>query len=120
MTVALARGRVSVRRAGNSPLLFLLPAVVPVIVFSVLPLLEGIYLGFTDAKAGINVDLAPNLLDNYSRLLRNDLFWQSFQIGIIWALSTTFLQYALGLGLALLLEQPLRFLWLARTLALVP
>ena len=120
MTVALARGRVSVRRAGNSPLLFLLPAVVPVIVFSVLPLLEGIYLGFTDAKAGINVDLAPNLLDNYSRLLSNDLFWQSFQIGIIWALSTTFLQYALGLGLALLLEQPLRFLWLARTLALVP
>jgi multiple sugar transport system permease protein len=52
--------------------------------------------------------------------LSNDLFWQSFQIGIIWAFTTTFLQYILGLGLAILLEQRLHFLWLARTLALVP
>lgn len=121
MTVAaLTRGRESVRRAGHSPLLFLLPAVIPVVVFSVLPLAEGIYLGFTGANAGINVDLSPNGLDNYVRLLGNDLFWQSFQIGIIWAVTTTFLQFVLGLGLALLLEQKLRFLWLARTLALVP
>src|SRR5207249_1345374 len=73
-----------------------------------------------DAKAGLNVDLAPTFLDNYTRLLGNDLFWQSFQIGIIWAFTTTFLQYILGLGLAIMLEQRLYFLWLARTLALVP
>lgn len=121
MTVAVfARGRESVRRAGRSPLLFLLPAVVPVVIFSVLPLAEGIYLGFTNANAGINVDLTPTFLANYQRLLGNDLFWQSFQIGIIWAVATTTLQYVLGLSLALLLEQRLRFLWLVRTLALVP
>jgi multiple sugar transport system permease protein len=121
MTVAVfARGRQSVRRVGRSPMLFLLPAVIPVVVFSVLPLTEGIYLGFTDAKAGISVDLAPNFLENYVKLLSNDLFWASFQIGIIWAVTTTFLQYVLGLGLALLLEQKLRLLWLVRTLALVP
>jgi multiple sugar transport system permease protein len=121
MTVAvLTRGRESLGRAGRSPMLFLLPAVIPVVVFSVLPLAEGIYLGFTDAKAGFEVDLSPNFLDNYVRLLTNDLFWQSFQIGIIWTVSTTFLQYVLGLGLALLLEQRLRLLWLVRTLALVP
>jgi multiple sugar transport system permease protein len=101
-------------------MLFLLPAVIPVVVFSVLPLAEGIYLGFTDAKAGFTVDLSPTFLDNYVRLLGNDLFWQSFQIGIIWTVATTALQYALGLGLALLLEQRLRLLWLVRTLALVP
>jgi len=105
-------------RAG--PLFFLLPALIPVVLFSVLPLIEGIYLGFTDAKAGLNVDLATNFLDNYTRLLSNDLFWQSFQIGIIWAVTTTFLQYILGLGLAILMEQRLRFLWIVRTLALVP
>jgi multiple sugar transport system permease protein len=121
MTVAvLTRGRESIGRAGRSPLVFLLPAVIPVVVFSVLPLAEGIYLGFTQAKAGITVDLSPNFLDNYVRLLGNDLFWQSFQIGIIWTVTTTFLQYGLGLSLALLLEQRLRFLWLVRTLALVP
>jgi multiple sugar transport system permease protein len=121
MTVAvLTRGRGSLERAGRSPMLFLLPAVIPVVIFSVLPLAEGIYLGFTGAKAGFEVDLSPNVLDNYVRLLSNDLFWQSFQIGIIWTVTTTFLQYVLGLGLALLLEQRLRFLWLVRTLALVP
>jgi multiple sugar transport system permease protein len=116
----MTRGRASVRQFGSSPLLFLVPALIPVVVFSVLPLVEGIYLGFTDARAGINVDLSPTWLDNYVRLLGNDLFWQSFQIGIIWAVTTTFLQYVLGLGLALLLEERLRFLWLARILALVP
>jgi len=117
---AVFRGRESVRRAGRSPLLFLLPAVIPVVIFSVLPLMEGIYLGFTGANAGISVDLSPTFLTNYIRLLSNDLFWQSFQIGIIWAIATTSLQYVLGLSLALLLEQKLRLLWLVRTLALVP
>ena len=121
MTAAvMARTRVSMRHVQHSPMLFLLPALIPVVLLSVLPLAEGIYLGFTDAKAGLNVDLTPTFFDNYIRLLGNDLFWQSFQIGIIWAVTTTFLQYVLGLSLALLLEQRLRFLWLARTLALVP
>src|SRR5467141_2313744 len=105
MTVAVAtRGRPSMRSLRAGPLFFLLPALIPVVLFSVLPLIQGIYLGFTDAKAGLNVDLAPTFLDNYTRLLGNDLF----------------LQYLLGLGLAILLEQRLHFLWLARTLALVP
>ena len=121
MTAAvMARTRVSMRHVQHSPMLFLLPALIPVVLLSALPLAEGIYLGFTDAKAGLNVDLTPTFFDNYVRLLGNDLFWQSFQIGIIWAVTTTFLQYVLGLSLALLLEQRLRFLWLARTLALVP
>ena len=121
MTAAVAtRGREQMRRVRAGPLFFLLPALIPVVLFSVLPLIQGIYLGFTDAKAGLNVDLAPTFLDNYTRLLGNDLFWQSFQIGVIWAFTTTFLQYILGLGLAILLEQRLHLLWLARTLALVP
>ena len=69
MTAAVAtRGGESVRRLRAGPLFFLLPALVPVVLFSVVPLIEGIYLGFTDAKAGLNVDLAPTFLDNYVRL----------------------------------------------------
>lgn len=121
MSVAVAtRGGASMRGLRAGPLFFLLPALIPVVFFSVLPLAQGIYLGFTDAKAGINVDLTPTFFDNYMRLLSNDLFWQSFQIGIIWAVTTTFLQYILGLGLAILMEQRLRFLWIVRILALVP
>ncbi|WP_246632620.1 hypothetical protein [Pseudonocardia nigra] len=35
--------------------LLVLPALLPVALFSVYPLLQGLYLGFTDARAGRNV-----------------------------------------------------------------
>ena len=100
--------------------LLLVPALVPVLIFSVLPLLQGIYLGFTNAEAGFDVQVLFNGVDNYRRLLRNVLFWQSFQIGILWAVCTTAIQYSLGLGLALLLNERLHLRGLARILALVP
>ncbi|MGI8645502.1 MAG: carbohydrate ABC transporter permease [Nocardioides sp.] len=59
-------------------------------------------------------------LENYRDLLSYDLFWQSFRIGLVWAVSVTFLQFASAMGLALLLHQNLRFGWFARVLALVP
>ncbi len=98
----------------------LLPALVPIAIFSVIPLIQGIYLGFTDSRAGLNQVTHFTGLENYHDLLSYDLFWQSFRIGLIWAVSVTFLQFASAMGLALLLHQNLRFGWFARVLALVP
>lgn len=100
--------------------LLLLPALAPVAIFSVWPLVQGIYLGFTDSRAGLNQVTHFTGFQNYTALLDNDLFWQSFRIGLIWAVSVTVLQFAAAMGLALLLNANLRFSWLARTLALVP
>ncbi len=100
--------------------LLVLPALVPVALFSVYPLLQGLYLGFTDSKAGLNVVTRFVGVDNFTRLADNDLFWSSFRIGLVWALSVTVLQFLAGLGLALLLNLDLRLRWLARTLSLVP
>ena len=100
--------------------LLLLPSLIPVIAFSVYPLLNGIWLGFTDARAGFDVAFRPNGLDNYARLLQDDLFWSSFRIGLVWAVTVTVLQFLLALGLAMLLNAGLRFQWLVRPLALVP
>ncbi len=112
---------VRVGRANNrSTWLLLLPTLIPVVIFSVYPLLNGIWLGFTDAHAGFNVQFQFNGLENYSRLLHDSLFWNSFKIGLIWAFSVTVLQFVLALGLALLLNAGLRFQWLVRPLALVP
>lgn len=110
------------RRAwGNREVWFLLlPALIPVLIFNVYPLLRGIYLGFTDAKAGIAATTTFNGLENYQRLMDNELFWNSFKVGLIWATSVTFMQFVAGMGLALLLHEDLKFRWLARTLALVP
>ena len=83
----------------------LLPSLVPVVLFSVYPLLNGIWLGFTDAQAGYQVDYHFNGFDNYVRLLKDDVFWSSFRIGLIWAFSVTILQFR-HMGGALARELP--------------
>ncbi|NNG34221.1 carbohydrate ABC transporter permease [Nakamurella aerolata] len=105
---------------GRSTWFLLLPSLLPVVLFSVYPLLNGIWLGFTDAKAGFDVQYRFNGLENYRQLFQDNLFWQSFKIGLIWAFSVTILQFLLALGLALLLNAGLRLQWLVRPLALVP
>lgn len=100
--------------------LLLLPSLVPVALFSVYPLLNGIWLGFTDAKAGYSIVPHFNGLANYRRLLTDTPFWSSFRIGLTWTFSVTILQFVLALGLALLLNAGLRLQWLVRPLALIP
>ncbi|MCS5718409.1 sugar ABC transporter permease [Herbiconiux sp. CPCC 205763] len=109
-----------IHRGGRDAWLLVLPALIPVVLFSVYPLAQGILLGFTDAKAGLNQTVTFNGLDNYAQLLSNELFWNSFRIGLIWAFGVTILQFFCALGLALLLNLDLKLRWLARTLALVP
>lgn len=108
------------RSSAKSMWLLLLPSLIPVVVLSVYPLVNGIWLGFTDARAGFDVQYKFNGFDNYAKLLKDDLFWNSFKIGLIWAVSVTVLQFLLALGLAMLLNAGLRFQWLVRPLALVP
>jgi multiple sugar transport system permease protein len=109
------------KRADRATVYFLLlPSLVPVIALSVFPLLRGMYLGFTDARAGRNVSTNFTGLENYRELLKDDLFWGSFRVGLAWAFGVTILQFLLALGLALLLNQKLRFRGAARVLALVP
>lgn len=117
---AIAAARRAAGREQREAMVFLIPALIPVAIFSVAPLLVGIYLGFTDAVAGIDVTTNFTWLDNYTRLLGNGLFWQSFVTGLIWATGVTVFQGVMGLALALLLNERLRLRWLARTLALVP
>lgn len=100
--------------------MLVLPALIPVIIFSVYPLLQGILLGFTDARAGLNAETTFNGVENYIDLIGYELFWESFRIGAIWALSVTALQFLASLGLALLLNLDIKLRWLARTLVLVP
>ncbi|MEU9830274.1 sugar ABC transporter permease [Streptosporangium sp. NPDC048047] len=114
------RGRPEKSRQGRETLLLMLPALIPVLVFSVGPLLYGIYLAFTDARSGRNSVTSFVGLANFGDLLTDGDFWASFRIGLIWAVSVTVLQFAAALGLALLLNENLRFRGFARVLAMVP
>jgi multiple sugar transport system permease protein len=114
------RSRAGVDLSRREAIVLLIPALLPVLLLSVAPLARGIYLGFTDSRAGYGVATHFTGLANFHRLLHDTLFINSFKIGLIWAGSVTFIQFCLALGLALLLSQELKFRWLARSLALVP
>jgi multiple sugar transport system permease protein len=96
----------------------LLPALIPVILLSVIPLLRGVYLGFTDYTLGSPIHF--NGLANYARMLKDLYFWKSFEVGFIWTIVVTAGQVLLGLCLALLLNRKMRFVTLYSTLMLVP
>ncbi|WP_046732389.1 carbohydrate ABC transporter permease [Streptomyces humi] len=97
-----------------------LPALIPILVLSVGPLLYGIMLAFTDAQSGRTAATRWIGGLNFRDLVHDTLFWESFRIGLVWAVGVTVPQFLLALGLALLLNQELRLRGLARALAIVP
>lgn len=105
-------------RFDTAQLRLLLPVIIPVVLLSLVPLLQGIYFGFTDYQLGS----APafNGLDNYRYMLQDHYFWRSFQVGFIWTVTVTGAQLVLGLLLAVLLNTRVRFSGLYSLLILVP
>ena len=114
------RSRAGAGLSGREAMLLLIPALLPIVILSVIPLGRGIYLGFTDSQAGLNFDTSFIGLDNFRALIHDDLFINSFKIGLIWSVAVTAIGFCFALGLALLLSQDLKGRWLARSLALVP
>lgn len=108
------------RRADHGAWFLVLPALLPILLLSVGPLLYGIALAFTDSQSGRTAPTQWVGLLNFQDLLHDRLFWESFRIGLLWAVGVTVPQFLLALGLALLLNQNLRFRWLARSLAIIP
>ncbi|GGY02024.1 carbohydrate ABC transporter permease [Streptomyces minutiscleroticus] len=129
MTLATATKR-SARRAPDGPgggrtaergaWFLVLPALIPILVLSVGPLLYGVALAFTDAQSGRTAPTRWIGALNFRDLLHDTLFWDSFRIGLLWAVGVTVPQFLLALGLALLLNQELRLRGFARALAIVP
>jgi len=96
----------------------LLPVLLPVLLISFIPLLRGIYIGFTNYELGSDISFSG--LENYKIMLQDRFFWRSITVGFIWTITVTILQVGLGLGLAMLLNKGLRFTPLYSLLILVP
>ncbi len=67
------------------------------------PIVRGIYMTFTDAQLGSPGEFIG--LGNYVWLVTNDLFVYAFGLTVAFVVGTTFLQLALGLLAALLLNE---------------
>ncbi|MET9971161.1 sugar ABC transporter permease, partial [Streptomyces sp. NPDC006356] len=97
------RGDGKQRRVTDHGAWFLvLPALIPILILSAGPLLYGILLAFTDAQSGRTQPTQWIGGLNFRDLLHDTLFWESFRIGLVWAVGVTVPQFLLALGLALL------------------
>ena len=117
---AVRRSPGAVARQRRETTLLVLPSVLLIVVLSVTPLLAGLALAFTDARLVHTPHYSFVGLDNFAKLAGNSMFWSSFRIGMVWAVSVTVLQLVAAMGLALLLDADLRLRGLARVLALIP
>ncbi len=106
------------RNRNLDQLQLLLPIMVPVLLISFIPLVRGIYIGFTDYELGGQISFSG--LDNYRIMMQDRFFWRSMGVGFLWTAVVTALQIGLGMILALLLNQGLRWTSLYSVLMLVP
>ncbi len=98
---------------------FVLPAVLVIAGTLVYPMGQGVYLSFMR----VGIDLATTFVGfaNYVEVLRQPLFWGVIGHTAVFAVVSTVLTLAVGLGLALLLNRPdLRFRTFWRVLFLMP
>lgn len=100
-------------------LLFLLPAIVILGVFNFYPALYSLYLSFFEWNGTAPSKTAVGL-DNYARLLGSTEFWNALKVTLIYAGGTTLAALALGVLVALLLNQPLRGQAFYRALYFLP
>ena len=106
------------QRRGVIGLLFMLPAAIFLLVFLTYPLGLGVWLGFTDTRIGRDGVFIG--LDNYRSLWEDSLFWLSVFNTILYTVAASILKFALGLWLALLLNEHLPFKAFIRAIVLLP
>lgn len=99
-------------------LLFLLPAATFLLVFLTYPLGLGIWLAFTDTRIGREGVFVG--LENYELLWEDSVFWLSVFNTLLYTVVASILKFALGLWLALILNNHLPFKAFFRAIVLLP
>jgi ABC-type sugar transport system permease subunit len=87
-------------------ILLILPALIVMGVFTVYPLLEGIRIAFTN-KHFLKEGVEFVGLQNFIRLLSDDIFWLSMYHSVTLTVAVVFLQFVFGLILAWAMSQKL-------------
>jgi ABC-type sugar transport system permease subunit len=99
---------------------FVAPAALVILLVVVLPLARAGWMSFFDielTKPGVEPFVG---LRNYLDQLNNGAFWDSVFRALFFTGVTTVLELSLGLGLAMLMDQPMRLRWLLRSLVILP
>lgn len=107
-------------RRSASPLPFLLPALLVTAAVILYPALQTVWLALhhfvlfdPDGQRFVG-------LDNFARIVGDELFWVSLGHSTVWVVATVAMQFALGLITALLLNQTFAGRSVARALVVIP
>jgi len=98
--------------------LFMLPTAVFLLMFLVYPLGLGIWLSFTDAKIGRPGEFVG--LENYIWIIEDPKFQTAVFFTIFYTFVASVAKFAVGLYLALLLNERLPFKAILRAIVLIP
>jgi multiple sugar transport system permease protein len=97
---------------------FMLPAMGFLILFLAYPLGLGIWISFTDARIGRPGQFIG--AENYEWLWDDSIFWLSVMNTLLYTFVASAIKFAIGLYLALLLNENLPFKAMLRALVLIP
>src|SRR5215213_11538764 len=97
---------------------FMLPAAAFLILFLAYPLGLGVWISFTDARIGRGGEFIG--LENYEWLWDDSIFWLSVFNTLLYTGVASAIKFAIGLYLALLLNENLPFKAMLRALVLIP
>jgi multiple sugar transport system permease protein len=99
-------------------MLFMLPAAAFLLLFLVYPLGLGVWLSFTDTKIGTPGEFVG--LENYEWLLGDSKFKSAVFFTLLYTVVASAIKFAVGLYLALLLNEKLPFKAIIRAIVLIP
>ena len=112
---------IAVRQERRAGVWFVVPAVVLMLVFLVIPVVMSFTLGFTNARLGAAASPEFVGFTNFTRALFNDpTFWDSLRNIMIFVIVVVPVQGGLGLLLALLINQKLRGITAFRIMFFLP
>jgi multiple sugar transport system permease protein len=106
------------RRQAAAGYLFVLPAMAVFLVFTLLPVAYALFLSFTNYDVFTRQDWVGTI--NYEDVFQDELFWRALVNTVTYTVWTIPLSMAIGLGLAVLLNQKLKGLGLYRTVYYIP
>src|SRR3954452_17072518 len=105
IAVAVARRRAGVR-LDNNPWIFIVPAVVYLLVFSLYPLIASLLLSFQEYDFQQRTFSAVGLR-NYAEILTSPAFRGAFRNSVVFTIATVVIELVLGMALALFMLRPI-------------
>jgi multiple sugar transport system permease protein len=109
----------AIRRSGDrAKYVFIAPAVVWILLFTIFPLLYAIYTSLHNFRSGRLTSFVG--LANFQRVLTDDGFQSAFRFTFVYVVCVVAIEMLLGFGLALLFNRQLRGIGFLRTIMTLP